>query len=149
MKIILNLVAVGLAIAAQSAYAAGTQQQETNKRTVLEFYEKAINQKDGEAAAKYLGPRYIQHNQMAADGRDGLKNFIAFLREKYPASHSEIKRAFADNNYVVLHVHAVRVPGTRGIAIVDIFRLESGKIVEHWDVHEEILEKAANTNGMF
>jgi predicted SnoaL-like aldol condensation-catalyzing enzyme len=146
----LNLAAVvGLAIMAAPAHAADNRLQETNKRTVLEFYEKAINQKDGDAAAKYLGPRYIQHNQGAADGIEGLRNFIAFLREKYPASHSEIKRIFVDNNYVILHVHAVRLPGTRGIAIVDIFRLESGKIVEHWDVHEEILEKAANANGMF
>ena len=150
MKTILNLMVVaGLAIMAPSAHAADRRPQETNKRTVLEFYETAINQKDADAAAKYLGPRYIQHNQRAADGIEGLRSFIAFLREKYPASRSEIKRVFVDDDYVVLHVHAVRVPGTRGIAIVDIFRLESGKIVEHWDVHEEILEKAANTNGMF
>ena len=52
-------------------------------------------------------------------------------------------------NYVIVHVHAVREPGTRGSAIVDIFKLENGKIVEHWDVIQPILEKAANTNSMF
>jgi predicted SnoaL-like aldol condensation-catalyzing enzyme len=150
MKFVLIFAAVlGLAVVAPSARAAGRQSQETNKRTVLEFYEKALNQKDADAAAKYLGPRYIQHNQSAADGIAGLRKFIAFLRGKYPSSHSEIKRVFVDGDYVILHVHAVRVPGTRGLAVVDIFRLESGKIVEHWDVHEEILEKAANANGMF
>jgi predicted SnoaL-like aldol condensation-catalyzing enzyme len=56
---------------------------------------------------------------------------------------------FADDDYVILHVHAVREPGTRGTAVVDIFRLQNNKIVEHWDVHEDILEKAANPNGMF
>jgi predicted SnoaL-like aldol condensation-catalyzing enzyme len=56
---------------------------------------------------------------------------------------------FADGDYVILHVHAVREPGTRGNAIVDIFRLEDGKIVEHWDVVQPIPEKAANANGMF
>jgi predicted SnoaL-like aldol condensation-catalyzing enzyme len=128
---------------------AAESQQEMNKKIVLEFYEQAINRKDFASASKYLGPRYIQHNQRAADGRDGLKNFIQYLRDKYPNAHSEIKRVFTDGDHVVLHVHAVREPGTRGIAIVDIFRLLNGKIVEHWDVHEDILDKAANSNGMF
>ena len=40
-------------------------------------------------------------------------------------------------------------PETRGMAIVDIFRLDEGKVVEHWDVHEDIIENPSNGNGMF
>jgi predicted SnoaL-like aldol condensation-catalyzing enzyme len=134
---------------AHTACAADAAQREVNKKIVMEFYEKAINRKDFEAASKYLGPRYIQHNQKAADGPEGLKGFIRYLREKFPNAHSEIKRVFVDGDYVILQVHAVREPGTRGTAIVDIFRLENGKIAEHWDVHEDILPNAANANGMF
>jgi predicted SnoaL-like aldol condensation-catalyzing enzyme len=122
---------------------------EANKKTVLEFYEAGLNKKDFEAASKYFGPKYIQHNPGAPDGIEGFKGFLAFLREKFPNSKSEIKRVCAEGDYVILHVHAVREPGTRGAAIIDIFRLENGKIVEHWDVVQEIPEKAANTNGMF
>jgi predicted SnoaL-like aldol condensation-catalyzing enzyme len=129
--------------------AADGPQQEANKKAVVEFYEKAINQKDFEAASKYLGPRYTQHNPNAADGPEGLKAFLGFLKEKFPASKSEIKRVFADGDYVILHVHAVREPGARGSAIIDIFKLENGRIVEHWDVVQPIPEKAANPNGMF
>ena len=50
---------------------------------------------------------------------------------------------------MILHVHAVREPGERGTAIVDIFRLENGKIVEHWDVMQPVPEKPANNNTMF
>ena len=120
-----------------------------NKKTVVEFYEQAINRKDFAAASKHLGSRYIQHNPVAPDGPEGLKGFIGFLKSKFPDSKSEIKRVFAEGDYVILHVHAVREPGTRGRAIIDIFRLENGKIVEHWDVAQDVPEKAANANGMF
>jgi predicted SnoaL-like aldol condensation-catalyzing enzyme len=131
------------------ASAGETAREQANKQAVVEFYDKALNQKDFAAASRYLGNRYTQHNPTAPDGPEGLKAFLAFLRDKAPQSHSEIKRAFADGDYVILHVHAVREPGTRGRAIVDIFKLEDGKIVEHWDVVQEIPEKAANANGMF
>jgi predicted SnoaL-like aldol condensation-catalyzing enzyme len=143
------LAATTLAFAMTSVQAADAQQQDTNKKNVVEFYEKALNQKDFEAASRYLGPRYTQHNPVAADGPEGLKAFIQFLRDKFPSSRSEIKRVFADGDYVIVHVHAMREPGTRGRAIIDIFKLENGKIVEHWDVGQDIPEKAANPNGMF
>jgi len=132
-----------------TAPAADVQQMEANKKAVVAFYETAINQKDFDAAAKFLGPRYTQHNPVAADGPEGLKGFLAFLREKFPNAKSEIKRVFADGDFVIVHVHAVREPGTRGNAIIDIFKLENGKVVEHWDVTQPVPEKAANNNGMF
>jgi predicted SnoaL-like aldol condensation-catalyzing enzyme len=138
-----------VSLPAPSVGAEGSAQQEQNKRIVTEFYDKALNQKDFDAAATYFGPHYIQHNPTARDGIEGFKAFIQLLREKFPNSHSEIKHAYADGDYVILHVHAVREPGTRGLAIVDIFRLVNGKIVEHWDVRQDIPETAANSNGMF
>jgi predicted SnoaL-like aldol condensation-catalyzing enzyme len=122
---------------------------EANKKTVLEFYEAGLNNKDFEAASKYFGPKYIQHNPGAPDGIEGFRAFINFLKEKFPNSHSEVKKVFAEGDFVILHVHAVREPGTRGRAIVDIFRLENGKIVEHWDVAQDIPEKMPHNNGMF
>jgi len=150
MKRNIQILAVAtLAFMMISIQSADAGQQETNKKNVVEFYEKALNQKDFEAASKYIGPRYIQHNPAAADGPEGLKAFLQFLRDKFPSSRSEINRVFADGDYVILHVHTTRVPGTRGLAIVDIFKLENGKVVEHWDVVQDIPEKAANPNGMF
>ena len=143
----IRLIVLAAALAAVAP--AQAQQLEANKRNVVEFYNQALNEKNFEAASKYLGARYIQHNPAAADGPEGLKGFIGFLRDKFPQSRSEIKRVFADGDFVILHVHSVREPGTRGRAIIDLFRLENGKIVEHWDVVQPIPEKAANSNGMF
>ncbi|MGF6431761.1 putative SnoaL-like aldol condensation-catalyzing enzyme [Bradyrhizobium elkanii] len=139
-----------LALTSTSAMAAaGEAQQEANRKAVLAFYEKGLNQKDADAALAYVGNRYVQHNPGAADGPEGFRKFIGFLREKFPNSHSEIKRSFVDGDYVILHVHAVREPGTRGNAIIDIFKLEDGKIVEHWDVVQPVPENPANSNTMF
>jgi predicted SnoaL-like aldol condensation-catalyzing enzyme len=140
---------VAATLGLRPAPAADAAQQEANKKAVVEFYDKALNAKDFAAASAYFGPHYIQHNPTAPDGIEGFKGFLSFLHDKFPNSHSEIKKVLADGDYVILHVHAVREPGTRGAAIVDIFRLENGKIVEHWDVRQEIPEKAANDNTMF
>ena len=134
---------------AGGAALAGSTQEEANRKAVLAFYEKGLNQKDVDAALAYVGDRYTQHNPNAADGPEGFRKFIGFLREKFPNSHSEIKRSFVDGDYVILHVHAVREPGTKGNAIVDIFKLENGKIVEHWDVVQPIPDNPANSNTMF
>src|SRR5215470_3573714 len=143
------ITAFALATATPAAYAADAKQMEENKKIIAEFYDAALNQKDFEKVSKYLGSRYTQHNPNAADGPEGLKGFLAFLKDKFPNNKSEIKRIFADGDYVIVHVHAVREPGTRGNAIIDIFKLENGKVVEHWDVVQPIPEKAANNNGMF
>jgi predicted SnoaL-like aldol condensation-catalyzing enzyme len=142
-------VAAAIIVLAPAAHAADARQMEANKKAVVAFYDLAINQKNFDAAAKFLGPRYTQHNPRAADGPEGLKAFLAFLRDKFPDYHSDIKRVFADGDYVIVHVHNVPTPGSRGAAIIDIFRLENGKIVEHWDVRQDIPEQAANANTMF
>jgi predicted SnoaL-like aldol condensation-catalyzing enzyme len=121
----------------------------TNKGTVLAFYEHAVRRRDFTAAAQFLAPVFIQHRNDAADGADGLREFIDRMRAAYPHGGYKIKRVFTDGDYVVLHVHVVREPGARGSAHVDIFRLDNGKVAEHWDVDEPIPAEIANSYGPF
>jgi predicted SnoaL-like aldol condensation-catalyzing enzyme len=123
---------------------------ERNKKAALEFYDLAINKKDYEKASQYIGSGYKQHNPLVADGKEGFKAFLAMLKKDFPQAHSEVKRVFADGNYVIIHVHSIRVPNTPGRAIFDCFRFDDhGKVVEHWDTIQDIPVKAANSNGMF
>jgi predicted SnoaL-like aldol condensation-catalyzing enzyme len=140
----------GLALAMMTiAAAADAAGLEANKKLVAAFYDASINNKDFAAASRYLGSQYKQHNPTARDGAEGLKAFIEFLKARFPNQHGEIKQVIAEGDLVVLHVHSTRGDGTPGRAIVDIFRVAGGKVVEHWDVIQDIPEKAANPNGMF
>jgi predicted SnoaL-like aldol condensation-catalyzing enzyme len=122
---------------------------ERNKAAATGFYEAALNRKDAEAAVVYLGSNYRQHNPVIEDGRAGLAKMVNWLAGAYPQAHSEILRVIAEGDFVVLHVHRHRTPDGPGDAIIDIFRLEDGKLVEHWDVIQPVPEKAVNSNTMF
>ncbi|MGZ6007136.1 MAG: nuclear transport factor 2 family protein [Rhizomicrobium sp.] len=123
--------------------------REANKRTVLAFYDAALSRRNIDEAAGYFGPHFINHNPRSKDGIEGFRALLQDVKKQFPGLRSDVKRAFADGDFVILHVHIKLQPEELGLAIVEIFRLEHGKIVEHWDVRQPIPETAANTNGMF
>jgi predicted SnoaL-like aldol condensation-catalyzing enzyme len=124
--------------------------EDANKKLVRDFYEMAFNQhKPTEAAKKYIGSKYIQHNPNVPNGAEAFYGYFEGFFKKNPQSHVSIKRALADGDLVALHLNSKVDEKDRGRAIVDIFRVENGKIVEHWDVIQEVPEKTANGNTMF
>ena len=122
-----------------------------NKATVVAYYTTAFNdKKPEEAVAKYGGPVYIQHNPQAADGFAAFIDFVKFFTTQNPQLHVDIKRVIGECNMVVTHSHLTLSPSDRGSAVADIFRLNrQGKVVEHWDVIQEVPETSANDNTMF
>src|SRR6202050_1163970 len=124
---------------------------EANEANTVAFHTKAVFKGDvGDAFRIYAGAVYRQHNPLIGDGMEGLRKFVAWMRANRPDAHGEIKRVFADGDYVILHSHWHGLSDSpRGEAVVDIFRLENGKMVEHWDVIQPIPDTAANNNTMF
>jgi predicted SnoaL-like aldol condensation-catalyzing enzyme len=124
---------------------------EENKKVVLAFYEKALNERDVATAFRlYAGKSYKQHNPLVEDGEEGVRKFVAWIGSNHPNARGVVQRVFAEGDYVVLHVHWHGLfGGAPGEAVVDIFRLENGRVVEHWDVIQPIPEKSANNNTMF
>jgi predicted SnoaL-like aldol condensation-catalyzing enzyme len=122
-----------------------------NKKIVQEFEETAWNQHDIEKALTYLDPNYKQHNPYFADGVEGFKAGLTGLVTANPNLSIEIKRTLSEGDYVVIHKYAIldSKAGTGKKAIMDIYRMENGKIAEHWDVIEDIPEEPKNTNTMF
>ena len=124
---------------------------EKNKKIVVDFYELAFNKhKPTEAANKYIGDKYIQHNPNVPDGANAFYTYFESEFKKNPHSKVIIKRAIAEGDLVVLHLNSKQNDKDSGLAIVDIFRVENGKIVEHWDVIQEVQTKnLGNNNTMF
>lgn len=123
--------------------------EEANLRLVRAVYDEVLEPLDPARVDRYFAPDYIQHNPLAATGAHGLKDFLAWAREASPDAHHEVKRMFADGDHVIAHAHVVIEPGTLGTAVIDIFRIEEGRIAEHWDAMQPISGSSANANGIF
>jgi predicted SnoaL-like aldol condensation-catalyzing enzyme len=77
---------------------------ETDKANTVAFHKKAVFEGDVENAFRtYAGSPYRQHNPLIEEGMDGLRKFVAWMRANRPDAHGEIKRVFADGDYVILH----------------------------------------------
>jgi predicted SnoaL-like aldol condensation-catalyzing enzyme len=123
--------------------------EKRNKAMVVKFYDEFFNKHRIAAADTYLAPDYKQHNPMAATGREPVKKIFTEVFKKFPQSRAQIKRVLADGDLVALHVHSKATPKDLGRAVVDIFRVKNGTIVEHWDVVQPVPAKSANNNTMF
>src|SRR5215217_2531734 len=122
---------------------------EQNKQTALAFVNTAFNEKKpAEAVENYGGSHYIQHNPQAPDGFEAFIQFVEGFVEQFSQLSFDIKRAIAEGDLVVTHSLPKTSPEDRGSAVADIFRLEDGKVVEHWDVVQPVPESAAIDHPM-
>ena len=126
-----------------------TPQEEANLKLVLDMFEHVLNPMESGAVERFISPDYIQHNQMAEPGREGLKRFLDMIREQTPEAVHDVKRAFVDGDHVTVHYHVRRWPDDMGWAVIDIFRLEHGLIAEHWDVMQDVVEGGPNPASPF
>ena len=162
-KLILSVLVASVALTGCQSISDAAQKAETsvksvvqskterNKANAIAFYDLAFNQhKVQEAADKYIGDVYLQHNPMVADGKEAFVKGIGGFVSQAPQARSHIKRAIAEGDLVVLHIQSQPTPDSLGSAVVDIFRFdENGKIVEHWDVLQAVPEKTASGRSMF
>ena len=125
---------------------------QTPKQIVTAFFDLAfVQRKPVEAARKYISAdQYIQHNPGGVDGRSAfIEGFAAYVEKTN--FRCDIKRVIAEGNLVV-HNHCKENPtdpSDRSSAVIDIFRVEKGLIVEHWDVEQAVPAQPKNSNTMF
>lgn len=110
------------------------------------FYRK---KKVREAFESWVHPDYIQHKATLPDGREAVIGFLENLLERFPERTFTIHRIISSDDLVVVHYHTQATPEDLGLAIVDIFRVEDCRMVEHWDVVQAVPAESANDNTMF
>lgn len=106
----------------------------SNKMLVRNFYEQFFNQHKIEAADLYVREDYIQHNPGVPQGREGLKEAFATKFKDNPTFQLEIKMLIEEDDMIVVYLKNVDPEGNTRARVVDIYRVEDGKLAEHWDV---------------
>lgn len=126
-----------------------TTQAEANRALVLEFYDTFFNKHNVDEAAKVVTDDYKQHNPFVPDGKEPFVSYFREFFKENPQSKARVIRSAVDGDLVWLHVHSASNPQDPGEAVVDIFRVQDNKIVEHWDAVQAVPETSANNNTMF
>jgi len=119
---------------------ASEAQEAENKELVLTFYRTIFDDhKVAGAFEKYATPDYVQHGPLAEDVPSTIQFLQSYL-DATPDHWWEVKRVLTDGDLVALHIHSRVGADDPGRAIVDIFRVEDGRVVEHWEVIQPVVE---------
>jgi predicted SnoaL-like aldol condensation-catalyzing enzyme len=114
----------------------------SNKGLVLEAFDALFNRRDFAAAEQSFSPTYIQHSVGIAPGRDGLFSLVRGLTRRY-----ESALVVAEGDYVMVHGR-FSGGGRPTRVVVDILRIEGGRLAEHGDVVQDEATKAESKSGL-
>lgn len=116
-----------------------TEQELANATLITDFVQNLMNNHNFDyILERYNDSSYVQHNRNLPDKITGLVGFLKEFVEDYPDYTYDVKHIYVDGDYVIFHSHATlkkddRGNDKKGMNIIDIWRLEDGRIVEHWD----------------
>jgi len=116
-----------------------TEVEQENFSRILDFVQNLMNDHDFDFVLKEFGnDDYVQHNRQLPAGIEGLVGFLKDFVKKFPEYCYDVKKVTVDHDHVTFHSHATlkakhRGNESKGMKIIDTWRLENGQIVEHWD----------------
>lgn len=133
---------------ATQAYGA-SHQTRANKALVLHYVDQLLNHGKLAVIDRFVEPGYIEHDPTRATGAKALREWASDLKTAHPESHATVKKVITQGNLVVLYSNLILEPGSKGTALVDIFRIDKGKIAEHWNVQQQVPDSTASGHDMF
>ena len=143
-----------------------SEQETQNVAVVADFIQHLMNDHDFDYVRKTYGDNpYVQHNRNIADGMDALVSYVEGFAKRYPDYTYDVKHIYVDGDMVIFHSHATtkrkhRGNDKKGLNIIDTWKVEDGKIADHWDAVQPMSGfmrffvmmtggKIRNTNGVY
>lgn len=143
-----------------------SEQETKNVAVVADFIQHLMNDHDFEYVRKTYGNNpYVQHNRNITDGMEALVSYVERFAKRYPDYTYDVKHIYVDGNMVIFHSHATtkkkhRGNDKKGLNIIDTWKVEDGKIADHWDAVQPMSGfmrffvmmtggKIRNTNGVY
>jgi predicted SnoaL-like aldol condensation-catalyzing enzyme len=120
-----------------------------NKDAAISFLKMASGGDVREAYSKFVGPGFRHHNPYFEGSAEILMTAMEENARENPDKTLDVKRAIAEGDLVAVHSHVRQRPDDRGAAVVHLFRFEDGRIVELWDLGQEVPEESPNQYGIF
>jgi predicted SnoaL-like aldol condensation-catalyzing enzyme len=117
---------------------------EQNKAIVLEAFDTLFNRRDYAAAERFWAPDYIQHSAHIEPGREGLFSLVRSLPDTLRYEPGLI---LAERNFVIVHGRFSGFGQPVNWIAADVLRIESGVLVEHWDVIQDEATKGQSKSG--
>ncbi len=122
---------------------------EQNKTNAIAFYKMSYEGNPSDAVEKYVGDEYIQHNPLVGNGKKAFIDYFERMQREYPNKSIEFVRTISEGDLVAVHTHQVW-PDSEEYVTMDFLRFDDqGKIIEHWDVMQQIPKHTANGNTMY
>ncbi len=123
-------------------------QVETNKQIAITAYQRIFGDLDITGVDEYMSKDFLQHNPTTADGPEGVKALVQMLiSQGVPKQKIVFKHVVADGDIVFLHSR-YEMAGKEW-RFIDIYRIENGKLAEHWDAMMQMPDNRGNNNPMF
>jgi predicted SnoaL-like aldol condensation-catalyzing enzyme len=122
--------------------------EQANEQTVKNAYQRTFGDLDVTAVDEFFSTDFVQHNPTIADGPEGVKALVQRLSSQgVPKQKIEFKHVVAEGDVVILHSR-YEMAGAEW-RFIDIYRVENGKLAEHWDAMMQMPKVRANDNSLF
>jgi len=142
---IVRTLAIALLACLATGAPAAAADQESNKALIRGYYEEMWNKHQPSAADRFVATNFIEHNPRLPQGLAGRKQFVTTVLAAFSDYHGEIQELLAEGDKVVTRMKWTGTqdgpyngrPATGNklvFSTADYFRIENGKIAEHWDV---------------